>query len=181
MATIDEAVSRMKQFDDMAYQAGDEWSAEDISTFEKETGLIMPDQLKSFLLRYGVVGSYDHGAFKITFRSGNVGYTEIQVVGTSDRELMIRRSLGFVEHRYGENNEGLERGRVPPGYIFFGTAEGGRSNLLMKGDGSGDEAVYHWGLAYDPWMEGDNRTGIGYVAPSLADFLINLKPMAELD
>jgi hypothetical protein len=179
--TLEDAIAAMRSRNDLEWESGDEWSDGEIERFERDTGLKIPPQLKKLLQEYGIIGAEEHCCFRVTFPSGNTSSTDIQVIGASSSDELKKDSQNFLEHRYGSDTEKILPARVPPGYIFFGTAEGGRSHLLMKGDGSGDEAVYHWGLAYDPWMEGDNRTGIGYVAPSLADFLINLKPMAELD
>ncbi len=189
MITIDEAVAEMRRKGDIEWDDGEQWSEEDIAVFERDAAvyrerksparLKLPKQLKEFLLKHGSVGAETNNAFVINFPSGARAKNEMVSVGHAV-ENMINDSRSFIPLLYGPNHDQLMPGRVPNGYVFMGTAEGGHAYLLMDGTNPENNAVYIWGLAYDPWGEGDNTLGIGKCADTLAEFLYNLRPYEDL-
>lgn len=71
---------------------------------------------------------------------------------------------------------------LPPTYISIGDCELERMDVLIcVQDGSNDYGkVYVWHNTTDPWMEGNNTKGLGYVADSFTDFMNNLTARENL-
>ena len=78
---------------------------------------------------------------------------------------------------------------VPEGYIFIGRAfphyedatKGDFDVLLCCLPDHHDRGkVFAWPRSADPWMEGDNRHGLGFVADSFSDFMNTLAAREDL-
>ncbi|SFA52378.1 hypothetical protein SAMN04487972_109104 [Paracoccus halophilus] len=73
---------------------------------------------------------------------------------------------------------------VPKGYVDIGTAEGDKeytSVLLSVRKGESDFGkVFTWMESHDPWMEGENTQGLGFVADSFTEFMNNLTDRQNL-
>lgn len=53
--------------------------------------------------------------------------------------------------------------------------------LICVEEGSRDYGkVYAWKSSQDPWMEGDNTIGLGFVANSFTEFMNNLTARENL-
>ena len=189
MMIIDDAILEMERKGDLDLIDDLKWSELEVEQFAHDTPmfrdrasnkrLVLPYQLSEFLLKYGRVGAEMNNAFFAEFSGGVRAINELVGVGHSSSRMKTN-SGSFISLLYGANNDKLMPGRVPNGYIFMGTAEGGHAHLLMDGTNPDNNAVYIWGLAYDPWGEGDNTLGIGKCADTLAEFLYNLQPRENL-
>ncbi len=103
--------------------------------------LTIPSQLKEFLLEVGMCGAGYDDAFIVRFDNGGVAINETQVIGSVGPDRIIDYSRTFLSYYYGENGDKLMPARVPNGYIFMGTAEGGHAHLLMDGTNPENNAV----------------------------------------
>lgn len=98
------------------------------------------------------------------------------------------RGLMLSTWRYFDN-EDHGRPLVPDGFISIGTAAPAPSDIA-KGEfdvllcclrGHGDYGkVYAWPQSEDPWMEGENTSGLGFVANSFTEFMNNLTDRKNL-
>ncbi len=191
MITIKQAMEKMATVENFDWEPQDAWSAEDVAKLEdglvysripgdEVRKLSLPSQLKEFLREVGICGAGYDDAFLVTFDSGGTAINETQVIGAFTPDRIIKNSKTFLPYYCGENHDQFMPGRVPYGYVFMGTAEGGHAHLLMDGTNPENNAVYIWGLAYDPWGEGDNTLGIGKCSDTLAEFLYNLCSREDL-
>lgn len=191
MITIRQAMDKMATVENFDWDPEDAWSVDEVAKLEesllysRDPGdstrrMLIPVQLREFLLEVGICSAGYDDAFLVKFDGGGTAINETQVIGSATPDRIIKNSTNFLSYHYGEKRDKLMPGRVPNGYIFMGTAEGGHAHLLMDGTNPDNNAVYIWGLAYDPWGEGDNTLGIGKCGDTLAEFLYNLQPRENL-
>ena len=152
--------------------ASTQWQDADVTRFETETGLALPRELAAFLKSHGKL-FLEFLVMSASFDGGRTQNTEVERIGGGVDQL-ITDSQRFLEQRNRVTGDVIEPARSPEGYIHIGEAEGKRSRLLMDGVNPDNNAVYIWGIAFDPWGEGDNTLGLGYVADSLSDWIIHL-------
>jgi len=147
-------------------------------TFSGPTGpVFLPDDYQAFLLTSDGIGAKDYDArwFVTTYPDG-IKILELEYL--SGFSSVQNLTWGFQENVY---HDGYT---VPKGYIHIGTAEGDAnytSVLLSVRKGEPDYGkVFTWMQTQDPWMEGDNTIGLGFVADSFTTFMNNLAPRDSL-
>lgn len=144
MTKIEAAIAKLQSTNDWEGSPGEEWTDTDSATLQQKTGLILPPDLEWVLRRHGSNG-FNEGSqdnFVAVDESGGITRHETQVLMT-DREDMVSTTVQFA----------IEDGpdsRVPPPLLFFGTADGGHTHLLMNGKDHSDRAVYVWERSDDP-------------------------------
>lgn len=148
------------------------WTDADFDRFKTETELVMPTQLRAILASYGKL-FLEELVLTASFDGGKAQKTEVSRLGGSVDEL-IKSSTQYLDVYNTKTGALFEKARAPEGYIHIGEAEGKRARILMDGVNPDNNAVHLWGIAFDPWGEGDNTLGLGYIADSLVDWIIHL-------
>jgi hypothetical protein len=173
--TLDQAIAKMEASGDWESDENTLWSAKDIADFEAETGMLIPDQLAEVLKRYGWNGfgePHENALFIAVFEDGTRTTHESQVLVSSKKTI-------YQSHRmFIANPSWRDQFTLP--MIFFGTADGGNSHVLMDGRDRSNNKVYLWEQASDPFGTGNNARGLGLVAPTLFEFFYNLKKSDEI-
>jgi hypothetical protein len=164
-----DALQKMVADDVAEVMAGSAWSAVDIAAFEAESGMNLPHRLVAYLMEFGTV-FYESPLMDVVFPSGSRFTTELGRIG-EDPETVLRDTKSFLVHTSSVTGAVVAEARIPSGFVIMGNAEGNRSYLLMDAVNRDNPAVYLWGLAYDPWGQGDNTMGLGHMADDLAEWL----------
>lgn len=146
-------------------------------TFAGPVGKVfLPDEYKEFMMYTDGVGTKDTGTWFLTRYNDGVRILELEYL--SDFFSVNNRTWGYRENLY---HDGYT---VPEGYIHIGTAEGDKeytSVLLSVRKGEPDYGkVFTWMETQDPWMEGDNTQGLGFVANRFTEFMNNLTDRKNL-
>ncbi|ASY66742.1 hypothetical protein SJ05684_b57600 (plasmid) [Sinorhizobium sojae CCBAU 05684] len=173
--TLDEAVAKMQSTGDWSFEEDSLWSDQDISAFEAETGLVIPSQLAEVLKRYGWNGfgrPDKYAKFLAVFEDGTRSVHEVQILVSPQEDIRQSHDMFIVKPSW------PDQFTLP--MIFFGTADGGHSHLLVDGRDRGNNQVFLWEQASDPFGTGNNARGLGLVAPSLFEFFYNLKRAEEI-
>lgn len=173
--TLDEAIARMQATGDWSFEEDSLWSAQDILEFEDYTTLSVPEQLAAVLMRYGWNGFEQpdiYANFVVTYEDGGRSAHEVQVLVSGKKRFYDRHDM-FIS-----SSTWPDQFTLP--MIFFGTADGGNSYLLMNGQDKTDNRVWLWEQASDPFGTGNNARGLGFAAPSLYEFFYNLKKADEI-
>ena len=76
----------------------------------------------------------------------------------------------------------VARMSMPNGFISIGASELEEMDILIGvEEGSCDYGkIYAWKSSVDPWMEGNNTIGLGFVADSFTEFMNNLTARENL-
>lgn len=164
-----DALQRMVADDVAEVVAGSAWSGEDIAAFQAQSGMTLPDRLAAYLTEFGTV-FYEQPLFDVTFQSGSTHTTELGRIGHRP-DRMLGETQSYLDVTNTQTGAFISAARIPAGFVVVGDAEGKRSCLLMDAVNADNPAVYLWGIAYDPWGQGDNTMGLGLVADDLAVWL----------
>ncbi|MBO0134284.1 SMI1/KNR4 family protein [Agrobacterium burrii] len=173
--TLEAAIEKLQSTNDWECFDDKPWSEADIADYERKTNLTIPNQLRAILTRYGWNGFAEphlHANFVAAWDNGTKSVHESQVL-VSDKEHLETMYRMFC-------TDGDWPIQFTPQMVFFGTADGGHAYLLMDGKNPGNNAVYFWERATDPFGTGNNARGIAKVADTLYEFFYNLKPREEL-
>jgi SMI1-KNR4 cell-wall len=170
--SLDMAISYMRENCDFDSIPETQWADADFRDFEVTTGLKIPSQLAQVLKQIGGGCAEQNNSFLVRYDNGSCSVHETQIL-ISMKETMLGSQELFIT-----NSSWPDRFNLP--MIFFGSADGGNSYLLMDGSNPENNAVYFWERATDPWGTGDNTLGLGKVADSLYEFFYRLRPYEEL-
>lgn len=173
MITFQQAFDYIRTHCGFDHEEGSNWSDSDLTKYETETGLVIPNQLKETLRNIGFFAVEDRDSFLVNYEDGTRSVHETQMV-VYHMEHMLWARRAFATH------DDTGDPRMPLPMHFFGTADGGNNHLLMDGTDPNNNTVYFWRRVDDPWGEGDNTKGLGKVADTLYEFFYNLRPYDEL-
>ncbi|KGJ02593.1 hypothetical protein IT41_17120 [Paracoccus halophilus] len=138
--------------------------------------VFIPEDYRDFMLYTDGVGTKETGSWFLTRYRDGVKILELEYL--SEFFSVVNQTWGFKASLY---HDGYT---VPEGYMDIGTAEGDReytSVLLSVRKGESDYGkVFTWMQSHDPWMEGENTQGLGFVADSFTDFMNNLAERKNL-
>lgn len=154
-----------------------DFNADGSITFSGNVGdIFLPDDYKDFLLYSDGVGTKDTGTWFLSKYDDGIRILELEYL--SEFFSVDNRTWSFRQNLY---HDGYT---VPKGYIHIGTAEGDReytSVLLSVRKGEADYGkIFTWMQTQDPWMEGENTQGLGFVADSFTEFMNNLTDRKNL-
>lgn len=173
--SMDEAIAKMQETGDWDFDETTRWSDADIADYERNTGLKIPGQLRAVLKSFGSNGfgrPDRHANFIATSQDNSRSVHEVQVLVADKAEFAAMYSMFIGNSAW--------PGQFTLPMVFFGTADGGHSHLLMDGKAEENSAVYLWERASDPYGTGNNSRGVAHVADSLYEFFSNLKPRQAL-
>ena len=86
-------------------------------------------------------------------------------------ELVVSQTDAYQDGLYYDE----KRCRIPPGYVTIANVNS-HIALICAIEGHEDYGkIYGWRFSQDPWMEGNNTFGLGYIADSFTAFMNNLE------
>ncbi len=153
-------------------------------TFKGPVGdVFVPDEFLSFLrVSNGLGIDYDdpNAWFLAYFPNGPV---ILNAYGVNNVRSIMLGTWGYFD------NEDHGRPLLPEGYIQLGRAAPGQTDgtkgefdvllcCLVEHHDYGK--VFAWPQSHDPWMEGENTIGLGFVANSFTEFMNNLTARENL-
>ncbi|PID35784.1 MAG: hypothetical protein CR993_08525 [Rhodobacterales bacterium] len=136
----------------------------------------LPEDYKEFMLYSNGLGTKDTNSWFVSDYPNGPKILELEYL--SEFFSVKNGTLGFQVNMF---HDGYT---VPKGYIDIGTAEGDANYtsvlLSVRKEAPDYGQVFTWMQTQDPWMEGENTTGLGFVANSFTEFMNNLTARENL-